>query len=107
MASTEESVKLCQEIWRLIQWLTDWKRSNTKKEDLTNIISHAKEIMLRIIKCKLKLYKEKEMPDVQADFTKCQGTQNLIAEACWIIEKAKDFQKGIIMCFIDYIDFIV
>lgn len=58
--------------------------------------------MLRIIKCRLKLCEEKEIPDVQADFTKWQGTQILIADACWITEKAKDYQKGIVMCFIDY-----
>ena len=43
-----------------------------------------------------------ELPDVQADFRKCRGTRDQIANICWIIEKAREFQKNIYFCFIDY-----
>ena len=43
-----------------------------------------------------------ELPDVQADFRKSRGTRDQIANICWIIEKAREFQKNIYSCFIDY-----
>ena len=58
--------------------------------------------MLKILQASLKQYMNHELPDVQAGFRKCRGTRDQIANICWIIEKAKEFQKSIYFCFIDY-----
>ena len=56
--------------------------------------------MLKILPARLQQYMNQELPDVQAGFRKCRGTRDQIANICWIIEKAREFQKNI--CFIDY-----
>ena len=58
--------------------------------------------MLKILQAKLQQYVNHELPDVQAGFRKGRGTRDQIANICWIIEKARDFQKNIYFCFIDY-----
>ena len=58
--------------------------------------------MLKILQAKLQQYVNHELPDVQAGFRKGLGTRDQIANICWIIEKAKEFQKKIYFCFIDY-----
>ena len=58
--------------------------------------------MLKILHTRLQKYVNRELPDVQADFGKGKGTRNQIANICWIIKKAKEFQKSIYFCFIDY-----
>ena len=58
--------------------------------------------MLKILQAKLQQYLNQELPDVQAGFRKGRGTRNQIANICWIIEKAREFQKTIYFCFIDY-----
>ena len=58
--------------------------------------------MLKVLQAKLQQYMNCELPDVQASFRKGRGTRDQIANICWIIEKAKDFQKHICFCFIDY-----
>ena len=58
--------------------------------------------MLKILQSKLHQYMNHELPDVQADFRKGRGTRDQIANICWIIEKAREFQKNIYFCFIDY-----
>ena len=58
--------------------------------------------MLKILQARLQQYMTHELPDVQADFRKCRGTRDQIANICWIIEKAREFQKTIYFCFIDY-----
>ena len=58
--------------------------------------------MLKILQAGLQQYVNRELPDVQAGFTKGRGTRDQIANICWIIEKAKEFQKNIYFCFIDY-----
>ena len=58
--------------------------------------------MLKILQAKLQQYMNYELPDVQAGFRKSRGTRDQIANICWIIEKAKEFQKNIYFCFIDY-----
>ena len=58
--------------------------------------------MLKILKVWLQQYMNCELPDVQAGFRKSGGTRDQIANICWIIEKAKEFQKNIYFCFIDY-----
>ena len=65
-------------------------------------ISHASKVMLKILQARLQQYLNRELPDVQAGFRKGRGTRDQIANICWIIEKARAFQKNIYFCFIDY-----
>ena len=58
--------------------------------------------MLKILQAKLQQYVNAELPDIQAGFRKGRGTRDQIANICWIIEKAREFQKNIYFCFIDY-----
>ena len=58
--------------------------------------------MLKILHARLEHYAKQELPDVQAAFRKGRGTRHQIANIRWIIEKAKEFQKNIYLCFIDY-----
>ena len=66
------------------------------------LISHASKVMLKILKARFQQYVNCELPDVQAGFRKGRGTRNHIANIHWIIEKAREFQKNIYFCFIDY-----
>ena len=59
--------------------------------------------MLKILQARLKRYMNHELPDVQAGFRKTRGTRDQIAKIHWIIKKARDFQKNIYVCFIDYV----
>ena len=59
--------------------------------------------MLKILQARLQQYVNRELPDVQAGFRKGRGTRDQIANICWIIEKAREFQKNIYFCFIDYV----
>ena len=87
------------------------------KEDLKSLLMRVKEksektglrlniqkskIMLRILHDSLQHYMNQELPDVQAGFRKGRGTRDQIANICWIIEKAREFQKNIYFCFIYY-----
>ena len=65
-------------------------------------ISHASKVMLKILQARLQQYVNRELPDVQAGFRKGRGTRDQIANICWIIKKAREFQKNIFFCFIDY-----
>ena len=58
--------------------------------------------MLKILQARLQQYVNRELPDIQASFRKGRGTRDQIANICWIIEKARKFQKNIYSCFIDY-----
>ena len=58
--------------------------------------------MLKILQARLQQYMNCELPDVQADFRKGRGTRDQIANICWIMEKATEFQKNIYFCLIDY-----
>ena len=58
--------------------------------------------MLKILQARLQQYMNHELPDVQAEFRKGRGTRDQIANICWIIEKAKEFQKNIHFCIINY-----
>ena len=58
--------------------------------------------MLKILQARLKQYVNRELPDVQAGFRKGRGTRDQIANICWIMEKAREFQKSIYFCFVDY-----
>ena len=114
----EDAIKvlhsICQQIWKTQQWPQDWKRSlfipipkkgNAKewsKYRTITIISHTSKVMLKILQTRLQQYAYCELPDVQAGFQKGRGTRDKIANIHWIIEKAREFQKNIYFCFIDY-----
>ena len=66
------------------------------------LISHASKVMLKILQARLEQCMNSELTDVQANFRKGSGTRDQIANICWIIEKAREFQKKIYFCFIDY-----
>ena len=105
---------ICQQIWKTLQWPQDWKwsvfipipkKGNAKECSnycTTALISHASKVMLKILQARLQQYMNRELPDVQADFRKRRGTRDQIANICWIMEKAREFQKNIYFCFIDY-----
>ena len=105
---------MCQQIWKTQQWPQDWKRSvfipipkkgNPKEcSDYHTIalISHSSKVMLKILQARLQQYVNRELPDVQAGFRKGRGTRGQIANIHWIIEKARELQKNIYFCFIDY-----
>ena len=115
---TDDTVKvlhsICQQIWKTQQWPQDWKRSVfipiPKKGNLKEcsnyhtiaLISHTSKVMLKILQAGLQQYMNRELPDVLAGFRKDQGTRDQIAKICWIIKKAKAFQKNINFRFIDY-----
>ena len=65
-------------------------------------ISHASKVMLKSLQARLQQYVNWELPDVQAGFRKGRGTRDQIANICCIIKKAREFQKNIYFCFIDY-----
>ena len=66
------------------------------------LISHASKVMLQILQARLQQYVNHELQDVQADFRKGRGTKDQIANIRWIIKTAREFQKNIFFCFIDY-----
>ena len=66
------------------------------------LISHASKVMLKILQARLQQYVNCELPDVQAGFRKGRGTRDQIANIHWIIKKAREFQKNIYFCFVDY-----
>ena len=105
---------ICQQIWKTQQWPQDWKRSvftsNPKKGNAKEcskyhtiaLISHTSKVMLKILQARLQQYVNRELPDVQAGFTKGRGTRDEIANILWIIKRSREFQKNIYFCFIDY-----
>ena len=68
----------------------------------TALISHASKVMLKILQARLQQYVNRELPDVQAEFRRARGNRYQIVNIYWIIEKAREFQKNIYFCFIDY-----
>ena len=105
---------ICQQIWKTQQCLQDWKRSvfipipkKGNAKECSNyhtiaLISPPSKVMLKILQVRLKQFLNHELPDVQAGFRKGRGTRDQTANICWIIEKAREFQKNIYFCFIDY-----
>ena len=92
-----------QPIWKTQQWPQDWK-GNAKEYSnycTTVLISHASKVMLKILQARLQEYMNCELPDVQAGFRKGRGTRDQIANICWNIEKAGEFQKNSYFCFIE------
>ena len=114
----DDAVKLppliFQQIWKIQQWPQDWKRSvfisipkKGNGKECSNyctiaLISHASKVMLKILEARLQQYVNRELPDVQAGFRKGRRTRDQIANIHWIIEKAREFQKNIYFCFLDY-----
>ena len=68
----------------------------------TVLILHARKVMIKILQARLQQYVNQELPDTQAAFRKGRGTKDQIANIRWIMEKAREFQKSIYFCFIDY-----
>ena len=66
------------------------------------LISHVSNVILKILQARLQQYVNRELADVQAGFRKGRGTRDQIANIHWVIEKAREFQKNIYFCFIDY-----
>ena len=103
---------LCQKIWKTCSWPQEWKRSIcipiAKKGDPRNcanyrtiaLIPHASKILLKIIQKRLENIIDREIPEVQAGFRR--GTRDHIANLRWIMEKAREYQKKLYICFIDY-----
>ena len=93
---------------------TGWKRSvfipvpkKGNAKECSNyctiaFVSHTSKVMLKILQAKLQKYVNHELPDVQAGFRKGRGIRNQTANICWIMEKARECQKNICFCFIDY-----
>ena len=113
----DDAVKVlqsCQQIWKTQQWPQDWKRSvfipipkKGNAKECSNyctiaLISHTGKVMLQILQVRLQQYMNRELPDVQAGFRKGRETRDQIANIHWIIKKAREFQKNIYFCFIDY-----
>ena len=105
---------ICQQIWKTHQWPQDWKRSvfipipkkgNAKEcsnYHTITLFSYASKVMLKILRARHQQYVNQELPDVQAGFRKGRGTRDQIPNIRWIMEKAREFQKNIYFCFIDY-----
>ena len=105
---------ICQQILKTQQWPQDWKRSvfipipkKGNAKECSNcytiaLISHASKVMLKILQARLQQYMNRELPDVQAGFSKGRGTRDQIANIHWIIEKSREFQRNIYFCFIEY-----
>ena len=105
---------ICQKIWKTQQWPQDWRRSvfipipkKVNAKECSNyhtvaLISNSSKVMLKILQARLQQYVNCELSDVQAGFRKGRGTRDQIYNIRWIIKKAREFQKNIYFCFIDY-----
>ena len=105
---------MCQQIQKTQQWPQYWKRSvfisipkKGNAKECSNyctiaLISHTSKVMLKILQARLQQYVNLELPDVQAGFRKGRGTRDQTANYHWITEKAREFQKNIYFCFLDY-----
>ena len=103
-----------QKNWKIQQWPQDWEKSvfipipkKGNAKECSNyrtiaLIPHASKVMLKILQARLQQYMNCELPDVQAGFRKGRETRDQIANIPWIIKKAREFQKNIYLCFIDY-----
>ena len=102
---------ICQQIWKTQQWPQDWKRSafipipkKGNANECSNyctiaLILHASKVMLKSLQARLQQYMNRELPDVQAGFRKGRGTRYQIANFCWIIEKAREFRKHLLLLY--------
>ena len=98
-------------IWKTQQCPQDWKRSGfipvpkkVNAKECSNyctiaLISYTSKVMLKILQPRLQHYMNHELPDVQAGFKKGRGTRDQIANICWIIKKAREFQKNMFLLY--------
>ena len=98
-------------IWKTHQWPQDWKRlafipiqkkGNTKEcsnYHTIALISHASQVMLKILQARLQQYMNRELPVVHAGFRKGRGTRDQIANIHWIIEKARVLEKHLLLLY--------
>ena len=98
---------ICQQIWKTQQWPQDWKRSvfipipkKGNAKECSNyhtfaLISHTSKVMVKILQARLQQYMNCELSDVQVGFRKGTGTRDPSVNICWIVEKAREFQKNI------------
>ena len=102
---------VCEQIWKNSAVATGPEKvsfhANPKERQCSNyctigLSSHASRIMLKIQQARVQQYMKRELPDVQAGFRKGRGTRDQMANIRWIIKKAREFQKNIYFCFIDY-----
>ena len=105
---------ICQQIWKTQQWPQDWERSvfipiprKGNVKECSNyrtvvLIALDSKVMFKILQARLQQYLNLELPDVQTVIRKGRGTRDRIASICWIIEKAREFQRNIYFCFIEY-----
>ena len=96
---------ICQQIWKTQQWPQDWKRSfliqipkKGSSKECSNyrteaLISHASEVMFKILQARFQQYVNQELPDAQAGLRKGRGIRDQIAKIHWIMEKAREIQK--------------
>ena len=93
------------ENWKKSVFIPMPKEGNAKKcsnSHTVALISHASKVMFKILQARPWQYMNQGLPDVQGEFGKGRGTKDQIANIHWIIEKAREFQKNIYFCFIDY-----
>ena len=102
--AVKELPSICQQIWKAQQWPQVWKRSvfipipkKGKFKECSNdhpvaLISHASKVMFKILQIRLQQYVNQELPDIQAGFRKGRGTRDQMANICWIIKIAREFQ---------------
>ena len=106
---------ICEQTWKTQQWPQDWKKSvfipiakkgksnpNCSNYRTIALILHASKVMLQILQARLQQYVNHELTYVQAGFRKGRGSRGQIANILWIMERAREFQKNIYFCFIDY-----
>ena len=105
---------ICEEICKTQQWPQDWKTSVyipvPKKGSAKDcsyyhtiaLISQASEVMFKILQARLLKYMNRKLPDVQAGFQRGRVTRDQIVNIHWTLKKAREFQKNIYFCFINY-----
>ena len=108
----DDAMKCCTQYagkFRKLSSGQDWKRSvfipipkKGNAKECSNYRTIARNVMFKILQVRLQQYVNRELPDVQVDFRKGRGTRDKIANICWIMEKAREFQKNINFCFTDY-----
>ena len=79
------------------------KKGNVKECSYYHTIAHASKVTLKILQVRLQKYMNHELPDVLDRCRKGRGARDQIANISWIMEKAREFQKNIYFCFIDYV----
>ena len=115
----DDAVKVLHSIYKQIKKISSFLKTQDRKRsiiiplpkkgnakecsnyDTIALISHASKVMLKILQVRLQQYVNRELIDVQVGFRKGRGTRDQIANICWIIVKAREFQKNIYFCFID------